>query len=276
MGVAEAQQASGVARPVDSAQKWGPVERQRLAFVARGFESLLLYQLLRALQQPLLSTSDAEQSGLGFGTGGWTELALLPFAEFLASSGSGIGLARWLYRQWADQELPMRSTVSPPDPERGMQARQTGAELQQGPPGRQIRTALQPYWGWIEEAADAAGLSPALVAAVVWAESAGNPRAVSRAGAQGLMQLMPQTARMLGVADPFEPRQNLMAGSRYLGQLLERFGDLRHALAAYNAGPGRVQHYGGIPPFAETQSYVRRVLELYRHLEAARVVPAQL
>ncbi len=242
--------------------------QQRLASVARGFEALLLFQLLRSLQQPLLTEAEEEKGG-GFGLGGWAELALLPFAEFLASSGSGIGLARWLYRHWTGQELPVRRTeVAPTMPAGTPKARPAQAE--------RIRTALQPYWGWIEQAAETLGLSPALIAAVVWAESAGNPRAVSPAGAQGLMQLMPQTAQMLGLSDPFDPQQNLMAGSRYLRQLLDRFGSLHSALAAYNAGPGRVQRYGGIPPFAETQRYVQRVLELYRELDAAREAPAQL
>ena len=91
------------------------------------------------------------------------------------------------------------------------------------------------------------------------------PTAVSRVGALGLMQLMPQTARSMGVTDPFDPRQNILGGSRYLRVLANRFeGDLILTTAAYNAGGGAVQRYGGIPPFAETQRYVRRVLEHYQ------------
>lgn len=102
----------------------------------------------------------------------------------------------------------------------------------------------------------------ALVKAVVHAESAFVPDAVSHKGAVGLMQLMPSTAAAHGVSDRTDPEQNLAAGTRHLKTLLERYGDIRLALAAYNAGDDAVRRHGGIPPFAETESYVRRVLEL--------------
>ncbi len=108
------------------------------------------------------------------------------------------------------------------------------------------------------------GVEPALVKAVVAAESNFEIAAVSRAGAQGLMQLMPETARQLGVRAPFRPLDNLTGGVRYLREMLDRYGDVRRALAAYNAGPNAVDRYGGVPPFSETEAYVTRVLNYYR------------
>jgi len=116
-----------------------------------------------------------------------------------------------------------------------------------------------PYGDEIAEAAGVWGVDPDLVRAVIEVESAFEPRAVSAKGAMGLMQLMPATARQYGVADPFDPRSNIEAGTRHLRSLLDRF-DLSLALAAYNAGVGAVERYGGVPPYRETRSYVRRVM----------------
>ncbi len=125
-----------------------------------------------------------------------------------------------------------------------------------------------PYAELIRTAAERHRVDLRLVEAVVTVESGGNPRAVSRKGAQGLMQLMPQRAVELGVRNPFDPGQNVDGGVRHLRDLLQRFrGDLALALAAYNAGEEAVRAYGGVPPFPETQDYVRRVRALYDGVE---------
>jgi soluble lytic murein transglycosylase-like protein len=121
----------------------------------------------------------------------------------------------------------------------------------------------------ILRAAEEHSLDPALIKAVIHAESAFNPQAVSPKGALGLMQLMPGTARMMGVRNAFVPESNIAGGTRYLAQLIKRHGRLDHALAAYNAGDVPVQRYNGIPPFAETRNYVRRVLQLKKQYTAS-------
>jgi soluble lytic murein transglycosylase-like protein len=112
-------------------------------------------------------------------------------------------------------------------------------------------------------------LSPALVHAIIKAESDGQRKAVSRKGAKGVMQLMPFTSKRLNVSDPFDPIENIEGGIRYIKELLRTFdGDVTRAVAAYNAGPAAVKKYGGIPPYQETRVYVRRVLNLYHQYSA--------
>jgi soluble lytic murein transglycosylase-like protein len=121
----------------------------------------------------------------------------------------------------------------------------------------------------IKRASKQHGVSAALVKAVIAAESGFDPYAVSRKGAQGLMQLMPDTARDLGVDDALDPWQNIDGGTRYLGKMIERFpGELALAVAAYNAGPEAVTRHQGVPPFDETRTYVTRVLRYYKKYNA--------
>lgn len=120
--------------------------------------------------------------------------------------------------------------------------------------------------GMISDAAKKHGVDESLVRAVIKQESGFNPKATSGCGAQGLMQLMPDTAKELGCGNAYDPYQNIMAGSKYLRQLMDRFdGNMTKAIAGYNAGPGAVEQYGGLPPYAETQNYVSKVLENFRN-----------
>lgn len=108
-------------------------------------------------------------------------------------------------------------------------------------------------------------VDPALVKAIIMAESGYNPQAISKRGAKGLMQLMPKTAKALGVEDLFNPKQNIQGGVRYFKQLVNQFdGDIKLALAAYNAGSKKVRHYNGIPPFKATHYYIKKVFKYYQ------------
>lgn len=125
-----------------------------------------------------------------------------------------------------------------------------------------------PFHGYILQASQAYEVEPALIRAIIMVESSYNPRAVSHRGAQGLMQLMPITAKWLGVEDAFDPALNIDGGVRYLKQLLDRFGgNVELALAAYNAGSRYVRKYGGVPPFRATRSYIKKVLEYHEQYQ---------
>ncbi|MDQ7782870.1 MAG: lytic transglycosylase domain-containing protein [Desulfomonilaceae bacterium] len=119
----------------------------------------------------------------------------------------------------------------------------------------------------IAEISDKFDIEASLVKAIIRAESNCDPKAVSSKGAQGLMQLMPGTARELNVTRPFDPKENIIGGVKYIKGLLASYGDLRLALAAYNAGPGTVKKYAGIPPYRETINYVRKVIRYYKNFK---------
>jgi hypothetical protein len=135
-----------------------------------------------------------------------------------------------------------------------------------GLPPASVASRVMAFAPMVDEAARATDVDSALLMAVIDVESGGNPQAVSPKGATGLMQLMPATGKRHGVSNLLDPRQNIAAGARYLHQLMQQFGDLQLVLAAYNAGEGAVQKYGGqVPPYAETMSYVPKVMGRYMH-----------
>lgn len=190
--------------------------------------------------------------------------------------GAGVARARWLgllgsvllvasaeagtYR-FVDESGIVHYTNAPSDPR---YRRLVGWPDPPPTPSRvSLSRLLARYADLIQAAAERHRVDRRLVEAVIWVESGGNPTAVSRKGARGLMQLMPQRSAQLGVRNPFDPRQNVSAGVRHLRALLDQFGDVTLALAAYNAGADAVRAHGGVPPYAETEDYVRRVRALY-------------
>jgi soluble lytic murein transglycosylase-like protein len=185
----------------------------------------------------------------------------------LASAAPARAAEKWIYIQ--EREDGVRSFTDT-KPLRGpyrkipVHGRQTAFASCSGLTPTTMQHRANSYAPLIEKYALAHGLAPQLVSAVMRVESCYDRHAVSRAGARGLMQLMPATARNLGVVDLFDPEQNIDGGVRYLKKMLVRFGNnMRLALAAYNAGPEAVTAYNDVPPYRETQSYVTRIMKLY-------------
>jgi soluble lytic murein transglycosylase-like protein len=208
-----------------------------------------LAHLLKTMRE-----SSSEEGLFGEGLGGdiYQSLFETEVARKMAQAG-GVGLADLLYRSLVQEA---RQQVPPPVPESSS--------------GGRAAPRLTRYDAYIRDACQRYDVPQHLVYAVIRHESAGNPHAVSAKNAKGLMQLTDQTARQLRVRNVFDPKENISAGVRYLRQMLDRFaGDVELALAAYNAGPGAVDKYNGLPPYAETQKFVQRVLataERYRRL----------
>ncbi len=197
----------------------------------------------------------------------------MPFkpAIFLALVLPTVSFAGGIYK-YVEKDGTIVYTNVPPKGTQARQARKVEGEFRPAPspdaPSRisvRTRIALGEFDEYIDEAAVRYKMPPALVRAVMHAESAFNPNAISVVGASGLMQLMPGTAREMYVKDIFDPKDNIEGGVRYLRVLANEFdGDMVKMVAAYNAGPEAVKKYGGqVPPYAETQAYVRKVISLY-------------
>jgi soluble lytic murein transglycosylase-like protein len=220
--------------------------RLKLRRATQEFEAIFVSQILKNMR----SCSLNEEEG-GFGKDVMMGMADEAVSERLAKSGA-LGIGDLLYRRLVNRIEGAADSGS--------------SESHNAPVSKSQRTisqapeALQQYKKEIAYAARATGLSPKLIEAVILRESSGDSNAVSPKGALGLMQLMPDTAAEVGVVNPRNPAENILGGAKYLRSLLDRFGDLRLALAAYNSGPAAVERFGGVPPYKETRSYVRDIV----------------
>lgn len=167
-------------------------------------------------------------------------------------------------RQWVDANGVTHLTLAGPSPKARKKAASLSVQVRSSSKVTKVHETSE--WDLhIAEASKLYQIPQELIRAVIVAESNFNPKAVSHAGARGLMQLMPATAKEVFVEDEFDPVQNIFGGTRYLRLMANEFGgDLVRTIAAYNAGPNAVKKHGGIPPFKETQTYVRRVLQFYK------------
>ncbi|ROL57956.1 lytic transglycosylase domain-containing protein [Bacteroidetes/Chlorobi group bacterium Naka2016] len=200
----------------------------------------------------------------------------MEMSNHLSKYGVGIGIASKIYEELTGEKLMHIEIVKPKEqvkPAGTMQPNQTGNDykLTFTKPANSLIDRISRYNSIIEDTSKKYGLSPHLLKSVIAVESAGNPSAVSQAGAKGLMQLIDSTAKYVGVRNVFNPVENIEGGAKYLREMLDTFdGNLELALAAYNAGPGNVLKYKGIPPFKETQNYVakvKRYLSLFQQIE---------
>ncbi len=230
----------------------------KLKRATQAFESIFIAQMLKNMHSASLSPKSEE----GFGKDVMMEMADEGVAKQLGKTGM-FGVGKLLYKNLLNR-LDLEDSDKANGAEKLKLPQYLPIVIQAAPDSSSMAPAAadwkNEYRDIIASAAKENRLAPQLVEAVIAAESNGDPHAVSRKGALGLMQLMPDTARAVGVSDPLDPTQNINGGARYLRRMLDRFGDLRKALAAYNAGPKVVEKHDGVPPFDETQTYVNRII----------------
>lgn len=256
---------------------------------AEGFEAIFLNMMMKEMKMPLMG-GENNISGAGsfdnFGANTLQSYFTMLFAEQIAKNGNGIGIADLIYKQLTGEdfksntekfsnspaiqnnnnEIKYNNNSQPSKLSPVIENQSTSDNKTSGNFLNRVQNRLENYQDSISNASSNHQIPKELIQAVITAESAGRPDAISKAGAKGLMQLMDGTARALNVKNSYDPEQNIHGGTKYLRQMLDRFGNnLQLALAAYNAGPGNVEKYRGIPPFEETQNYVKRVMRYYQY-----------
>ena len=237
----------------------------RTAQVARQFEALFSSMMLKAMRN---TVGEGSLLPVNMGEKIFTSMLDDEYSSLMGTQGT-LGLAELIEKELRSYEgsTPSLNSLTTPSWMRDnrLLGTGTGTAVSQRSPSdiRSLSDRVKRWSDLITDAADTHAVDRNLIAAVIAQESGGNQFAVSRAGAKGLMQLMDTTASTLGVTSSFDPQQNIDGGVRYLRQLLDRHdGNEQLALASYNAGPGAVDKYRGIPPYRETQQYVRSVLDL--------------
>ncbi|NLJ15347.1 MAG: transglycosylase SLT domain-containing protein [Ignavibacteria bacterium] len=269
---------------ISSKRKYSDEEKSKLAETTRGFEAIFINMMYKGMKSAMLDTlSDSSAPDMTFGNdvlGGYTDMI---FAEQMANTDTGIGIASMMYKQITGEDLkPIRQikttelTSLLPIFENKTDEKNAPIKFNlannnsnSNPNGNflgRVEKRISNYSKIISDASKEYQIPEPLIKAVITAESAGRYDAKSPVGAKGLMQLMDGTAKGLGVKNSYDPYQNIMGGTKYLRQMLNNFGGkLDFALAAYNAGPGNVRKYDGIPPFNETQNYVKKVKSYFQH-----------
>lgn len=247
-------------------KKLPEAEKARIAEASRGFEAIFVNMMLKQMKSGIMK--EKTEGSMTFGAETLEGHNDMLFAEEIANQGRGIGIAEMIYKQLSggDQlhnKLQTKSENLQLELNKILPNKLDNSaimgENQQGNFIDKLKGRLSNYDSVIDTAATTFGVDKSLIKSIIAAESAGKNEAVSKAGAKGLMQIMDGTANDLGIKNVFNPEENILGGTKYLKNMIDRFGDKEKAVAAYNAGPANIDKYGDIPPFPETQSYVNKV-----------------
>ena len=249
-----------ISKTLDEARKL------KLQKTARDFESLLTSMMLKSMTSDTKGISGGDENNGGdesYGKDYFDSIFQQQMAAKL-SKGKGIGIAEMLYKKLTGEELNAPQTITKSaNPIKFI----SDPEIHSIQPSDSSIKRINTFDNIINDASKTYGVDKNLIKSVILTESAGNVKAYSKANAKGLMQLIDSTAKDMGVQNVWDARENILGGTKYLSGLLRQYkGDVKLALAAYNAGPGAVNKYNGIPPFKETKNYVARVIGYFNNL----------
>lgn len=255
----------------ESLSRFSISEKQKIAGASKDFESLLTGMMLKSMTSSLGGFFGEESYGGDY----FDSIFTMELASQI-SKGSKLGLAEQIYQKvtgekWDDALFQQSSSVNTNYYPNKVQSKDNPAnesttESVSVTPSQSSLKRMKKYEPVIEKFSKSFSVDKNLVRSIILAESAAKPDAVSKVNAKGLMQLMDTTAKEMGVKNSFNPAENIYGGTKYFAQLLRQYsGNIKLSLAAYNAGPGNVEKYNGIPPFKETENYVNRVLGYYNY-----------
>ncbi len=253
--------------------RYSSAEKQKIAGASKDFESLLTNMMIKSMT----SSVDGFFGGSeGHGGDMFDTIFTSELSSYFTESGS-FGIAEQIYQKvtgekWDNSMLSPNKKIDPAELKKSVQKEMEKIEIKNSQsdaisPSKTSLDRVDKFKHIIDEMSEKFDVDPKLIKSIILAESAGKPNAVSKAKAKGLMQLMDGTAKEMGVNNSFDPAKNIYGGTKYLSRLLRQYsGDIKLSLAAYNAGPGNVDKFNGIPPFTETKNYVNRVLGYYNYL----------
>ncbi len=260
-----------ISKTLDINSRYDAKGKEKIANAAKQFESMLTQLMLKSMNK----TSGGMFGEEGYGNDMFDTVFEQEIASYMGDSKS-LGIAEMLYKKITGEEMnsAMRMKVSHQINPLKIKSANTipPADTTSVKPSTSSLDRLGKFDEHIEEAANSFGIDKNLIKSIIMTESAGNNKAVSGAKAKGLMQLMDSTAVDMGVKNVFNPRENIIGGTKYFAQMLRQYsGDLKLALAAYNAGPANVEKYKGIPPFEETRNYINKVLSYFNHFNESQL-----
>ena len=241
------------------------IEKGKIASAAKQFESLLTSMMLKSMNKTTSGISGEESEG--FGGDMFDTMFEQQIGSYISETKS-LGVAEILYKKITGEDMTpeMRHKISTKMKVNSTDSIKTESGSTGITPSGESLDRLNKYQSQINEASDSYGVDKNIIKSIIMTESAGNNNAVSSAKAKGLMQLMDSTATDMGVKNSFNPRENILGGTKYFAQMLRQYnGDTKLALAAYNAGPKNVEKYNGVPPFEETKTYINKVMSYFNH-----------